>query len=111
MTAASNAQHDAASVSASMSGPAGGWPDPEMVELAVLDRVLVSLVRRYRTASHVVAARRERPESIDDETLEWWIRAHDAFRRRSYETRAPSATPTAGEKAELRKDRLRKPGR
>jgi hypothetical protein len=111
VTAAPNAQPDAASVSASMSGPAGGWPDPQTVELVVLDRVLVSLVRRYRTASHVVAARRARPESIDDETLEWWIRAHDTFRRRSSETRAASGTRPAGDKVELRKDRLRKPDR
>ena len=85
-------------------------PDPDSADLGELDRALAGLVRQYRTASHVVAERRERPEGIDDDTFDWWICAHIAVGRRKYGiSTAPVAAPA--ERPELRKERLRKPPR
>jgi hypothetical protein len=44
--------------------------DPETAPLLELDRQLAELQKRYRTASHVVAERRERPDGIDDATYD-----------------------------------------
>jgi hypothetical protein len=82
--------------------------DPDTAPLLELDRQLAELQKRYRTASHVVAERRQRPDGIDDATYEWWIAAHNAVWRRRFELNTqPQAGPV--EQLELRKDRLRKP--
>jgi hypothetical protein len=85
--------------------------DPDTAPLDELDRQLAVLVRRYRTASHLVAERAERPDGIDDDTLGWWVAAHQARWRRRFEATddlrpAPPAGPV-----ELRKERLRTPPR
>jgi hypothetical protein len=82
--------------------------DPDTAPLDQLDRQLAALQRRYRTASHLVAERGERPDGIDDDTLAWWIAAHRAvWRRRLNESTAVRPV----DDVELRKDRLRKPPR
>ena len=85
-------------------------PDPATADLGDLDKALARLVRQYRTASHAVAERRERPDGIDDDTFDWWIRAHTAIARRKFEITATPVPPPA-ERPELRKERLRKPPR
>ena len=62
--------------------------DPETAPLAELDRQLAELQKRYRTASHVVGERRERPDGIDDATYDWWVAAHNAVWRRRFELNA-----------------------
>ena len=65
-------------------------------------------MRQYRTASHVVAERRERPDGIDDDTFDSWIRAHTTVGRRKYDISTAPVGPPA-ERPELQKERLRKP--
>ena len=84
--------------------------DPDTAPLDQLDRQLAALQRRYRTASHLVAERGERPDGIDDDTLSWWIAAHRAVWRRRYELNESGAGRSVDD-VELRKDRLRKPPR
>lgn len=85
--------------------------DPEAAPLLELDRQLAELQRRCRTARHIVAARRERPDGIDDDTYEWWIAAHNAALRQRFELGAQLQTTPTVEQIELRKDRLRRPSR
>lgn len=85
--------------------------NPDTAPLSELNRELAELQKRYRTASHVVGERRERPVGIDDETYDWWVAAYNAMWRRRFELNAqPQAAPVV-EEIELRKDRLRKPPR
>jgi hypothetical protein len=81
--------------------------DPDTAPLDHLAQQLAALQRRYRTASHLVAERDERPDGIDDDTLAWWIAAHRAVWRRRYELGESAATRPVDD-VELRKDRLRK---
>lgn len=84
--------------------------DPDTAPLSELNPELAELQKRYRTASHVVGERHERPGGIDDATFDWWIAAHNAMWRRRFElNQPPQAVPV--EQLELRKDRLRKPPR
>jgi hypothetical protein len=84
--------------------------DPDTAPLDQLDRQLAALQRHYRTASHLVAERGERPDGIDDDTLAWWVAAHRAVWRRRHELNE-SGHDRSVDDVELRKDRLRKPAR
>jgi hypothetical protein len=85
--------------------------DPETATVAEIDRELVALQRQYHCASHEVGERGFRPDGIDDETLAWWVAAHQAkWRRRSDRSETIAVTDPVPE-IELRKDRLRKPQR
>ena len=59
--------------------------DPDTAPISDIDRELVALQRRYRVASHEVGELGVRPDSIDDDTLAWWIAAHRAKHRRRHE--------------------------
>lgn len=84
--------------------------DPDTAPLSELNRELAELQKRFRTASHVVGERHERPDGIDDTTFEWWIAAHNSMWRRRFElNQQPKTVPV--EQLELRRDRLRKPPR
>ncbi len=86
----------------------GSMLDPASAPLRDLDRELALLVRRFRTASHLVAGG-VRPEAIDDKTYRWWVNAHRVRWSRRMEDVATRVADT--EDVELRKTRLRKPSR
>lgn len=85
--------------------------DPETASFADIDRELVALQRRYHVASHEVGERCLRPDGIDDETLAWWVAAHQAKLKRRFERADTVAVTDPVPQVELRKDRLRKPQR
>jgi hypothetical protein len=85
--------------------------DPETASVAEIDRELVALQRRYRVASHEVGERGVRPDGIDDETLAWWVAAHQAKLRRRFDRTETVAVTDPVPQVELRKNRLRKPQR
>jgi hypothetical protein len=84
--------------------------DPDTAPLDQLDRQLAALQRHYRTASHLVAERGERPDGMDDDTRAWWVAAHRAVWRRRHELNE-SGPGRSVDDVELRKGRLRKPAR
>jgi hypothetical protein len=81
--------------------------DPDTAPMLELDR----LQRRYHVASHEVGERRVRPDGFDDDTLTWWIAAHQAVWRRRFGRNDAVAITEPVEQVELRKSRLRKPPR
>ena len=86
--------------------------DPDTAPLLELDRELTRLQRRYHVASHEVGELGVRPDGIDDDTLTWWIAAHQAMWRRRFERNDTIAITEPVEQVELlRKSWLRKPPR
>ena len=85
--------------------------DPDTAPLLELDRELARLERRYHVASHEVGERRVRPDRIDDDSLTWWIAAHQPVWHRRFERNDTVAITEPVEQVELRKSRLRKPPR
>ena len=75
---------------------------PDTAPLLELDRELARLECRYHVASHEVSERCVRPDNIDDDTLTWWIAAHQAVWRRRFERNDTVATTEPVEQVELR---------